>query len=96
MIVSFGDPATEDLFHDRPTSRVRRFPTDILKTALRKLDVINTAHQLKDLQAAPGNRLEPLRGALRGYHSIRVNDQWRIVFRWSGGTAHEVSLTDYH
>ena len=96
MIESFGDPATADLFHNRPTQRVRRFPAEILQAVLRKLDVINTAHQLQDLRSPPGNRLETLKGRLRGFYSIRVNAQWRITFRWSGNSAYEVSLTDYH
>jgi toxin HigB-1 len=96
MITSFGDSATQDLYHNRPTSRARRFPPNIRSTAVRKLDVLNAAHWLDDLRSPPGNRLEVLRGDLEGFHSIRVNDQWRIVFRWIDGTAHEVSLADYH
>lgn len=96
MIKSFGDSATADLFHNRPTRRTRRFPPTILHSALRKLDVIEGAHRLQDLQKPPGNRLEALKGDLQGYYSIRVNDQWRIIFQWSGDSAHEVSLTDYH
>ena len=83
MIESFGDPATEDLFHNRQTRRVHRFPPDILRAALRKLDVIEAAQRLQDLRSPPGNRLESLKGDLRGFHSIRVNSQWRIIFRWS-------------
>ena len=94
-IHSFGDPATADLYHGRNTSRVRRFPQDMIAVALRKLDVINAAHRLDDLRSPPGNRLEALKGELEGFHSIRVNRQWRIIFRWENG-AHEVSLTDYH
>lgn len=58
--------------------------------------MVNAARELGDLRAPPGNRLEPLRGDLKGMHSIRVNDQWRIVFRWHGGDAHEVTIVDYH
>jgi proteic killer suppression protein len=58
--------------------------------------MLNAARRLGDLQSPPGNRLEALRGAMIGLHSIRVNDQWRIVFRWAGSDAHEVRLTDYH
>ena len=96
MIVSFGNPGTEDLYHGRRTRRARRFPADIVASALRKLELINAAHVLSDLKAPPANKLEALKGTLAGYHSIRVNDQWRIVFRWSEGNAHEVELTDYH
>lgn len=94
-IRSFRDSATEDLFHGRKTSRMRRFPADIVQVALRKLDVMNGAHRLDDLRSPPANRLEVLRGNLAGFHSIRVNDQWRLIFRWEDG-AHDVSLTDYH
>ena len=96
MIVSFGDRATEDLFHGRPTTRARGLPRDVMKVALRKLDMINTAAALLDLRAPPANRLEALKGDLKGLHSIRVNQQWRLVFRWAGNHAHEVLLTDYH
>lgn len=96
MIVSFGDEATADLYHGRRTSRTRRFPHDILGRALRKLDVLNGAHELVDLRSPPGNRLEALKGDWADYYSIRVNDQWRLVFRWDERNAHDVRLTDYH
>jgi proteic killer suppression protein len=96
MIVSFGDRATEDLYHDRPTSRARRFPRDIVDLALVKLDMIAGASATLDLRSPPGNRLEVLKGDRKGFHSIRVNEQWRIVFRWEGTDAHAVSLVDYH
>jgi toxin HigB-1 len=96
MIVSFGDAATADLFHNRPTSRVRRFPPDVVGTALRKLDLLDGAHRLSDLRSPPGNRLESMKGDLEGFHSIRVNSQWRILFKGSANSAFEVSLTDYH
>lgn len=96
MIVSFGDDATADLFHGRSTSRVRQFPHDITKRALHKLDVLNGAHELIDLRSPPGNRLEVLRGEWTGYYSIRVNEQWRIIFRWKENNAHDVQLIDYH
>ena len=96
MIASFGDRTTEDLFHGRPTRRASRFPKDVLPAALRKLDMINSAAKLGDLRAPPGNRLEALGGDLKGFHSIRINDQWRVVFRWEGTDAHSVKLVDYH
>jgi toxin HigB-1 len=96
MIASFGDAATEDLFHGRGTSRVRRFGRELGRAALLKLDVLNAAHDLYDMRSPPGNRLEALRGELRGFFSIRVNAQWRIVFRWQDHEASEVSLVDYH
>lgn len=64
--------------------------------ALVKLDMVNAAAAILDLRAPPGNRLETLKGALRGLHSIRVNDQWRIVFRWAGHNAYDLRLTDDH
>ena len=96
MIASFGDRATEDLFHGRRTRRARAFPPDVIPTALRKLDMVNAAQTLLDLRSPPGNRLEPLRGDWGGFYSIRVNQQWRIVFRWADRQAHEVRLMDYH
>ena len=95
MIVSFGDRATEDLYHGRPTVRARRFPAEIVAPALIKLDLLSAASRLSDLAAPPGNRLEALKGDLKGLHSIRVNDQWRLVFRWQGDDAHDVRLMDY-
>jgi proteic killer suppression protein len=94
-IQSFQDSATADLYHGRNTSRVRRFPNDILRVALRKLDILNAAHKLDDLRSPPANRLEALKGDLAGFHSIRVNDQWRIIFRWDSG-GQDVALVDYH
>ena len=96
MIRSFGDRFTESIYHGVRDGRTRRFPADVLKVAVRKLDMLNTAQQLGDLRSPPGNRLEALRGNLAGYFSIRVNDQWRVVFRWEGTDAIEVRVTDYH
>ncbi len=96
MIISFGDTTTADLYHARNTSRVRRFSQNITKVALRKLDMLNSAQQLLDLRSPPGNYLEPLKGDLQGFHSIRVNDQWRLIFRWTEGGPSDVSLLDYH
>jgi proteic killer suppression protein len=75
---------------------LKRFPADVLKRASQKLDYLNGASDLVDLEAPPGNRLELLKGDLKGFHSIRVNDQWRIVFQWQGSDAHQVRLVDYH
>lgn len=96
MILSFADPATEALYHGGTGARVRRIPANVVSVALRKLDLLNAAHVLADLRVPPGNRLEALRGDLKGLHSIRVNDQWRLVFRWTDQGPAEVSLTDYH
>ena len=96
MIVSLGDKATEDLFHGRHSSRVRRYPPEILRSALQQLDMLNAARNLKDLGSPPGNRLEALSGDLAGFHSIRINRQWRIIFRWEAADASEVQIVDYH
>jgi toxin HigB-1 len=96
VIASFSDKATEALFHGEASKKVRSLPPEIHGTAPRKLDMLNAAKELGDLRAPPGNRLEALRGDLEGKHSIRVNDQWRIVFRWQSGDAHEVEIVDYH
>ena len=93
MIKSFADPDTERLFE---RERVRRFPAELQKIMLRKLLVVDAAEQVQDLRAPPGNRLEKLFGDRAGQHSIRVNDQWRICFRWQDGNVYEVELVDYH
>lgn len=96
MIASFGDKSTEAVFHGQPAPLIRRFPADMVRIAVRKLDMLNAARALGDLRSPPGNRLELLRGDLAGFYSIRVNDQWRLVFRWVGTDAHSVRLVDYH
>lgn len=96
MILSFGNKVTEALYNGLDTKGARHLPLDMKRKTLNKLDVINGAHDLLDLRSSPGNRLGALRGKLSGYYSIRVNDQWRIIFRWQDGNAYEVQLTDYH
>jgi len=96
MIDAFGDKRTEDLFHGRATKRTRALPPEIHRAAVRKLDMINAAHRLSDLKSPPGNHLEALRGDLAGFQSIRINKQWRIVFRWELDRACEVRIVDYH
>ncbi|MEE4293624.1 MAG: type II toxin-antitoxin system RelE/ParE family toxin [Xanthomonadales bacterium] len=96
MIASFRDQRTGDLYHGRSTNRTRRIPPDVRDGAVRKLDMIQAAIEMTDLRSPPGNRLEALRGDLKGFFSIRVNDQWRIIFRWEGREAHDVELIDYH
>lgn len=96
MIVSFAGKGAEALFHGGTGKAIRRIPSDIRATAVRKLDLLNAAHELQDLRVPPGNRLEALKGELRGKHSIRINDQWRIVFRWRDGDAYVVEIDDYH
>ena len=93
MIKSFGDRDTERLFE---RERVRRYPSELQRTMLRKLVIVDAAETLDDLRVPPGNRLEKLRGVRAGQHSIRINDQWRICFRWQEGDAHEVEIVDYH
>lgn len=92
MIQSFSDADTEELFH---REKNRRFSA-ITRVALRKLMQMNRAGLLSDLGVPPGNRLESLRGNFTGYHSIRINDQWRIVFRWTESGPAEVAIVDYH
>ena len=96
MIASFGDQATRDVFDDENSRTARSIPKDIWKVAQRKLDQLNAAHLIEDLRVPPGNRLEALRGDLAGYWSIRVNDQYRIVFQFNDGHAKDVKIVDYH
>jgi proteic killer suppression protein len=96
VIVSFGDLATEAVFHGRRDARTRRIPSELLPAIRRKLDMLNAAHDFRDLRVPPGNRLEGLQGDRKGYHSIRVNDQWRLIFRWTAVGPERVSLIDYH
>ena len=92
MIQSFADADTEQLFREEKN---RRFAT-IARVALRKLMQMNRAGRLSDLAVPPGNRLELLRGKRAGFHSLRVNDQWRLVFRWTESGPAEVAIVDYH
>ena len=92
MIQSFSDKDTEQLFREENN---RRFNA-IVRVALRKLIQMNRAGILQDLAVPPGNRLEALRGDLSGFHSIRINQQWRIIFRWTNQGPAEVAIVDYH
>ena len=92
MIQSFSDAETERLFR---TEWSRRFSA-VARVALRKLIQLNNARDLRDLAVPPGNRLEALKGRWSGFHSIRINDQWRIVFRWRKEAPAEVAIVDYH
>jgi proteic killer suppression protein len=96
MIKSFGDKATSDLFHGISSSKVRKLSTQILDSAIYKLDILNATTSLDDLRSPPGNRLEVLRGDYIGYHYIRINAQWRIIFRWEDSSASDVAIVDYH
>jgi len=95
MIASFGDSATADLFNGVASAKARRFK-GIAKAALQKLSILAYARTLTDLTFPPSNRLEALKGDLSGQYSIRINLQWRIVFRWEGSNAYDVSIVDYH
>ena len=93
MIRSFRSAETERVWRGE---RSRRLPPDIQDTARRKLRMLNNAQNLHDLRVPPNNRLEALTGERSGQHSIRVNDQWRLCFRWQGGHAFDVEIVDYH
>lgn len=91
MIKSFRSKETEKLFARRQAAR---YPADIQRNASRKLLLLDAAEKIDDLRVPPGNRLEKLTGSRHGQYSIRINDQWRICFRWSEGDAYEVELVD--
>jgi proteic killer suppression protein len=96
MIASFSDDMTEHLFRLVISAKVRRFPAEVRKRARNKLYVLDAAASLADLKAVPGNHLEALTGNLAGHYSIRINDQWRVVFKWEGNNARDVRIADYH
>ena len=96
MIINFKDRATEELFHGIHSKLALRIPKDIWGVALRKLDMLNAASEMGDLRVPPANRLESLKGDLKGLYSIRVNDRFRVVFRWSEHNAYDVRIEDYH
>jgi toxin HigB-1 len=96
VIASLADATTRDIFDGINSKAARKIPRPLWPVIARKLDILNTAHELIDLASPPGNRLEVLKGKWAGFHSIRINDQYRIVFQWSAGTTHEVRVTDYH
>ena len=93
MIHSFTDKDTRKIWEGE---RLHRFPLDLQELARRKLRMLNNAQSLNDLMIPPSNRLEKLKGNLKDFYSIRVNDQWRIVFRWQNGNAEQVEFCDYH
>ena len=92
MIKSFGDRKTQRLFADQVVKEFEGFA----RRAKRKLEALHAAARLEDLRVPPSNRLEKLKGDLKEFHSIQINDQWRVVFRWADGHVHEVTLVDYH
>ena len=96
MIESFGNGLAKDLFFDKQSKSTRSFPADLLRVARRKLLYLHEAAELKDLRVPPGNKLESLKGPMKGFHSIRINIQWRLVFRWQRGQAFDVQIIDYH
>jgi toxin HigB-1 len=96
VVESFGNALAEDFFDDKNSKATKAFPPELRRAARRKLQYVHEAADLRDLKSPPGNRLEGLKGDFRGGHSIRINDQWRVVFRWSGGNAFDVQIVDYH
>jgi toxin HigB-1 len=93
MIISFGDSETESIWNG---DRVKSLPMEIQKIGRRKLRMITNSVDVADLRIPPANRLEKLQGNLKGFYSIRINDQWRIIFKWNSGNASEVKIIDYH
>ena len=93
MIVSFGSKETESIWNG---TRVRKMPLDIQNIGRRKLRVLNNSQDLNDLRIPPSNGLEKLTGKLKAFFSIRINKQWRIIFKWSKGNASDVEIIDYH
>ena len=93
MIKSFSDKESENFY---VTGKSRKIPSTIHKVALRKLDYLNSAFELDDLKVSPANRLEKLSGDLKGFYSIRINKQYRVIFKFENNNAYEVRITDYH
>jgi toxin HigB-1 len=96
VIINFVDQATEDIYNGLDTKHARHIPSVVWRIAARKLDLLNAAHELKDLRIPPSNRLKALKGKYSSSHSIRINDQFRIVFKWFDGQAKDVEISDYH
>jgi proteic killer suppression protein len=96
VIQSFGNRLAEDLFDDSRTKETKRLPDELRRAARRKLLYLHDAAELNDLRIPPGNRLEALKGDWKGCYSIRINDQWRVVFKWENNNAHAVQVIDYH
>ena len=93
MIKDFGDKETEKIWNGEQS---KKLPMDIQDRARRKLRMLNNSQSIADLKAPPSNRLEKLKGTFKEYHGIRINDQWRIIFKWKGNNAHQVQIIDYH
>jgi toxin HigB-1 len=93
MIISVGNPETEKVWNG---IRVKNLPVEIQNIGRRKLRMLNNSIDLADLRIPPSNRLEKLAGKLKEFYSVRINDQWRIIFKWNSGNALEVEIIDYH
>jgi proteic killer suppression protein len=93
MIISFGSKETEMIWNG---IRVKKIPIEILNVGRRKLRMLNNSQDIMDLRIPPSNRLEKLSGNLKDFYSIRINKQWRIIFKWNNGNASEVEIIDYH
>jgi proteic killer suppression protein len=96
MILTFGNRLAKDLVEENPGGELRAFPADLKRAARKKLAMLHAAKELRDLLSPHGNRLERLKGERRNEYSLRINDQWRVVFRFAGGNAEEVRVEDYH
>jgi proteic killer suppression protein len=96
VIASFGDATTADIYHGIDSKSARRIGREIWSRVQRKVDLLNACTSIEDLRIPPANRLEKLRGDLAGFYSIRVNQQYRIVFKFANGNCEEVRCTDYH
>ena len=96
MIITFLTEATRDIYDGKESKQARRIPQSIWKVAQRKLDMLNVAYSLNDLNSPPANRLEALKGNSKGKYSIRINDQYRIVFEFRDKNVYEVEIVDYH
>jgi len=96
MILTFGNKSAQDLVEENPSKEVRTFSPELIRAARKKLAILHAAKELRDLLSPPGNRLERLKGERREEYSIRINDQWRIAFRFAGGNAENVRVEDYH
>ncbi|MBR9831344.1 plasmid maintenance system killer family protein [bacterium] len=93
MILSFGSKETEKIWNGE---RVKKLPLEIQNIGRRKLRMLNNSQDIKDLRVPPSNRLEKKKGNLKEYYAIRINDQWRIIFKWNNGNASDVEIIDYH
>ena len=93
MIISFGSKETEKIWNGE---RVKNLPFEVQTVGRRKLRMLNNSQNITDLKISPSNRLEKLSGKMKGFYSIRINDRWRIIFKWKNGHSQEVKIVDYH